>query len=72
MLLGGVTAGSPGESAGLKKGDVLVGLGGHDVADLQGFTDALGHFRPGQEVEVVVLREGREVRVKAVLGARSR
>jgi hypothetical protein len=72
VLLGGVTAGSPGESAGMKKGDVLIGLGGHDVADLQGFTDALSRFRPGQEVEVVVLRDGREVRLKAVLGARAR
>src|SRR5690606_37671159 len=70
VLLGGVTDGSPAATAGLQKGDVLVRLGEHDVADLQGFTDALANYKPGDEVDVVVIREGSEVRVKAVLGRR--
>ena len=70
VLLGGVTDGSPAATAGLQKGDVLVRLGEHVVADLQGFTDALANYKPGDEVDVVVIREGSEVRVKAVLGRR--
>lgn len=70
VLLSGVTAGSPGAAAGMKKGDILIHLGGHDIADLQGFTDALSAHAPGDEVDIVVLREGREVRLRATLGRR--
>ncbi|HEX2166471.1 MAG TPA: M20/M25/M40 family metallo-hydrolase [Longimicrobiales bacterium] len=70
VLLGGVTAGSPADRAGMRKGDILIGLGGHAVRDLQGFTDALAAHKPGDEVNVVVIREGREVRLQAVLGRR--
>lgn len=70
VLLGGVTAGSPADAAGMRKGDVLVRLGDHDVPDLQGMTTALQHYRPGDEVELVVLRDGRELRLTARLRAR--
>jgi hypothetical protein len=70
VLLGGVTGGSPGEKAGMLKGDILIRIGAHDIADLQGFTDALNAHKPGDEVDIVVIREGNEVRLKAVLGKR--
>jgi len=70
VLLSGVTGGSPAEKAGIRGGDVLIRLGDHEVVDLQGFTDALRAHEPGDEVEVVVIRDGREVRLKAVLGRR--
>ena len=70
VLLGGVTAESPADKAGMQKGDILIRLGGQDIADLQGFTDALSAFKPGDEVDIVVLRDGREVQLEAVLGRR--
>ncbi|HSJ16225.1 MAG TPA: M20/M25/M40 family metallo-hydrolase [Longimicrobiales bacterium] len=70
VLLGGVSAGSPAEQAGLRKGDVLIGLAGRDVSDLQGMTDVLRQHRPGDQVEIVVLRDGRELRLSATLGSR--
>jgi hypothetical protein len=70
VLIGGVTAGSPGDVAGLRKGDILIRLGTHDVKDLQAFTDALRSYQPGDEIDVVVIRDGREVRLRAVLGRR--
>jgi hypothetical protein len=72
VLLGGVTPGSPGEEAGLRRGDVLVKLGDHDVADLEGFTAALQAHAPGDAVELTVIRDGNAVRLRAVLGSRSR
>lgn len=71
VLLGGVSAGSPAEKAGMQKGDVLVGMGGEDVADLEAMTAILARHRPGDRVELVVLRGGQEVRLEAVLGSRS-
>ena len=70
VALQGIREGSPAEKAGLRKGDILIRLGNSPVADLQGFTDALGAHKPGDEVEIIVLREGREVRLRAVLGRR--
>jgi hypothetical protein len=70
VLLGGVTAGSPGEQAGLRKGDVLIRFGAYDVADLEGLTEALRAHAPGDEVELVVLRDGQSVRLRATLGRR--
>ena len=71
VLLSGVTAGSPAESGGLRRGDVLVGLGTHEVADLQGFTDALAAHRPGDEVVLRFLRDGEEHETAVRLGDRA-
>jgi len=71
VRLSGVSPGSPAELAGLRKGDVIVELGGVDVADLQGLTDALRAHKAGDEVSVRVLRDDREVTVRVVLGSRS-
>ncbi|MBR9989931.1 MAG: M28 family peptidase [Gemmatimonadetes bacterium] len=70
VLLGGVTTESPADKAGMQRGDVLIRLAGREIADLQGFTDALAGHAPGDEVELVVIRDGREVRLQAVLGRR--
>ena len=72
VLLSGVTAGSPGDAAGLRRGDILIRLGNHEIKDLDAFTEALRAHKPGDEVEVVVIRDAREVRLRAVLGRRGR
>jgi hypothetical protein len=70
VKISGVTAGSPAATAGLRGGDVIVGLGSHDIADLQGLTDALRAHKPGQPVAVRVMRDGKELTLKVTLGAR--
>ncbi len=62
LRLTGVRAGSPADSAGLKPGDVVVELGGKPVTDLESYSTALYSFKPGDVVEIVVLRG--EVRLK--------
>jgi S1-C subfamily serine protease len=70
VLLGGVTADSPGDVAGMKKGDILIRIGDYEIADLQGFTDALSAYKPGDTVDILVLRGGSEVRLRVTLGRR--
>lgn len=70
-LIGGVAAGGPAAAAGLRKGDVLVSLGGESVADLASFTARLRSFDPGQIVEVEVLRDGRRLDFLVTLGHRN-
>ena len=71
VKLSGVTKGLPADTAGIRAGDVIVGLGTHDVADLQGMTDALRAHKPGDVVDVQVLRGGERVTLKVTLGSRA-
>lgn len=69
--LAGVTAGSPAAAADLRKGDILIRIGNHDVEDLQGMTDALSKHAPGQDVTITFLREDRRMTTRATLGDRA-
>lgn len=71
VKLSGVTKGSPAETAGIRAGDVLVGLGAHEVADLQAMTVALRAHKPGDVVDVHVLRGGERVSMTVTLGTRA-
>jgi aminopeptidase YwaD len=70
VRVGGVRPGSPADKAGVQSGDVLVRFAGIDVKTLQDFTFALRGKRPGDRVEVVILRGGREQRLEALLAER--
>ena len=70
LRLTGVRAGSPADSAGLKPGDIVVEFDGKTVTDLQTYSDALYARRPGDEVDIVVLRGSERLRFKARLGRR--
>ncbi len=71
VKLGGVTAGSPADAAGMKAGDVILAIGSHDVKDLQGMTDALNAFKPGDATSVVVLRGTERLTLQVTLGSRA-
>ena len=70
VRLTGVRDGSPAETAGIQGGDVIVEFEGREIADLYAYTYALREHRPGDEVHIVVLRDGERVEVVAVLGQR--
>ena len=70
VRVGGVRVGSPADKAGVRQGDVIVTFGGLTVRTLEDFTFALRGRRPGDRVEVTVVREGAEQRVEAVLEER--
>jgi hypothetical protein len=70
LKLTGVSAGSPADAAGLKAGDVIVELGGKPVKDLYQYSDALYSHKPGDEVVIVVLRNGQRVSLTVKLGKR--
>ena len=66
----GVREESPAEKAGLAAGDTIVEFGGKEITDLYAYTYALREHKPGDEVTVVVLRDGERLSLKAVLGSR--
>ena len=61
--------GSPADKGGLKGGDRIIKLGGHAVTNLDDFDAALRKFKAGDEVDVVVVREKKEVTLKVKLDA---
>lgn len=70
VRLTGVRSGSPAERGGLRADDIITGIDGSAVTDLQGMTDILRRHKPGDEVEIVILRAGSEQRVRVTLGTR--
>lgn len=70
ILITGVIPGSPAEAAGLQAGDLLLELGGSPLDDLAGYSEVLKEHQPGDEVELVFLRDGAEQRVMIVLAER--
>jgi hypothetical protein len=72
MRVAMVVDGGAASAGGVKEGDVILGLGGIAVEDVQGYTDALDAQKVGAVVDVVVQR-GDAVQVLQVkVGARSR
>ncbi|MFQ5888704.1 MAG: M20/M25/M40 family metallo-hydrolase [Gemmatimonadota bacterium] len=69
VLLSAVRPESPAEVAGLRRGDVIVGLGGREIHDIQDFMAALESARPGERDTVVVERDGERVELEVVYGA---
>ncbi len=70
LRLTGVTPGSPADRAGLRADDLVVLLGGATVSDLTSYSDALYAHKPGDEVEIVVLRGSERLTLRVTLGRR--
>jgi aminopeptidase YwaD len=64
MKLDGVRPGSPAERAGLKAGDFIVKLGSVPIKNVYDYTYALGELKAGEEIDVHIRREGREMTLK--------
>lgn len=64
-----VEPGSPADQAGLKQLDVIVKLGNTEVGRSKSLSSALANHKPGDVVEILVIREGKEQVLTATLGA---
>jgi len=64
-LVASVVAGSPAERAGVKPGDIIVEFAGKKVAKSGDLPSLVAEARVGNDVPVVVVREGKEVRLTA-------
>lgn len=62
-----VKEGGPAQKAGLLAGDIVIKFSDKDIKDIYDYTNALGNCKPGEEVDIVVLRGDKEIKFKAVL-----
>jgi S1-C subfamily serine protease len=56
VVIAGVLPGGPGERAGLKPGDIVLAVDGHDVADRRSLYRLLWTHRPGEDVTLRLYR----------------
>jgi S1-C subfamily serine protease len=70
VRLSGVTPATAAQQAGLKAGDIIVGLNDAAVDDLREYSKLLKSLQPGDTVNIRFLRDGNEQSVTATLTAR--
>ena len=67
-LVSNVTGGSPAERAGVRRGDVILSVDGHAVADSNALRNRIASTQPGTRVALTIVRDGREQTLSATLG----
>ncbi len=70
VKLSDVRPGSPAEKGGIRKGDVIVAMAGTTVNNLYDMTYVLREHKPGDTIDVVVLRGAEKVTLRATLTQR--
>ncbi len=70
VQLSAVAKGGPAESAGVRSGDVIVRLAGRKIENIYDYTYAIEALKIGDEVEVVVRRDGNDVSLKLTPSSR--
>ena len=60
----------PGAQAGMRVGDIVLRFNGQKVTDSIGLLNQIAPIKPGQEVTLSLLREGRTLELKVKVGAR--
>ncbi|MFL6245698.1 MAG: M28 family peptidase [Thermoanaerobaculia bacterium] len=71
VKLADVRAGGPADIAGIKGGDVIVEMAGTRIDNLYDMTYALQDHKPGETIDVIVLRGGERRTQHATLGSRA-
>jgi Do/DeqQ family serine protease len=66
-LVAQVIPGSPAAKAGVRAGDVVTAIDGHDIASNTDLRDAIGLLRVGDPVTIDLMRDGRRERRHAIL-----
>jgi Tol biopolymer transport system component/Zn-dependent M28 family amino/carboxypeptidase len=70
VKLSDVSKGGPAEKAGVKGGDIIVGLAGKDIENIYDYTAVLDSIKIGQETSIVVMRDGERLELKLTPGSR--
>lgn len=63
-----IVSGSPAERAGLKKGDIILEINGQKITEDNTLGSIISRFSPGDIIDLKILRDGKELNLKVVLG----
>lgn len=70
MKISGVKEGGPAEKGGMLAGDIIVKFGEKEVTNIYDYMYAMAEYKPDDEVDIVVLRDGVETTLKVKLEKR--
>lgn len=62
-LVGDVLEGSPAYSSGVKRGDVIINIGGREINKMDELPGLVASFKPGDEVDIIYIRDGEKDKV---------
>ncbi|MFH1194029.1 MAG: S1C family serine protease [bacterium] len=68
-FLRSVAADSPAGKAGLAAGDIITGVDNESFNSGHNLSEILSEYAPGEEINLKVLREGKEMNIRVVLGS---
>ncbi len=68
VIVSGVHLNSPAMTAGLREGDLLLSLNDEQISDTKMLKQLIIGLSPGLEIEMVVLRNQKKVKLHLVLG----
>ena len=63
VLVGEVFEGTSADKAGIKKGDRIIKWGGEELSGVEGMMAHLATHKPGDKVEMVIVRDGKEMTI---------
>jgi serine protease Do len=63
-----VVDGDPAAKAGITEGDIITKVSGEAVDDKHSLTSRLGKHRPGEKVDLTIIRDGKERTIEVTLG----
>jgi Do/DeqQ family serine protease len=67
VYVGGVNDNSGGKEAGLKEGDIIIGVDGRKTNTVANLQEMVARKRPGDKVEVEYIRDGKTLKTTATL-----
>lgn len=67
VYVGEVNENSAGKEAGLKKGDIIIGIDGKKVNSVANLQELVARRRPGDKIDVEYIREGKTSKTSATL-----
>jgi 2-alkenal reductase len=65
-----VSPGGPAANADVRKGDVVLAIDGQKIDQQHSFTEVLFAYKPGDKVDVTILRDSKQISVSVTLGQR--
>ncbi|MBK8563666.1 MAG: PDZ domain-containing protein [Saprospiraceae bacterium] len=70
ILVTDIVPGAGAAAAGLRSGDIIISIDGKTLASRGGLSSTLGAYKPGDKIEVSLLREGQSITAIVELTAR--
>lgn len=67
VYVNGITMGGSAEEAGIKEGDVITKIHNVQIASLSELQEQLSRYRPGDKIDVTVLRNDKDMTIPVVL-----